>query len=210
MVWPCGPHDAMITINLLPETPRHAKAGTFTQLHRSPLVFAGVIGLIVVTGLLVLLRTFRQHQLTQLTVRLQQFDAKKQGVSTLKTALQQFREQQAIYQGLAEARSRWAQRLNILSDAMPDGVWLTHLVLEPSRGLVIEGAAVQQGEEVMAQIGRLVQALKEDPEFSRAVHDVQIESIKSVKDGELDVTQFALICEMAEAAVNRPAAAGRK
>lgn len=193
----------MITINLLPEGRRTSAASPLQQFHRSPLVLVGVIGMAAVTGLLLLLRTVRQQQLTRLTARVQQLEAKKNDVNALKTALQQFREQQASYQGLAEGRSRWARRLNVLSDVLPDGVWLTGLTLDPANGLVIQGAAVEQGEEVMAQIGRLVQALKDDPDFSQAVRDVQIESIKSTREGDLDVTQFALICEMARASAGR-------
>lgn len=193
----------MITINLLPETRRKSAANPLDQFRRSPLVLWGVIGVLAITGCLVLLNAFRQQQLTRLTGRLQQLEAKKKDVNNLKTVLQQFREQQAIYQGLAEGRSRWARRLNVLSDVMPDGVWLTDLALDPANGLVIQGAAVEQGDEVMAQIGRLVQALKDDPDFSQTVRDVQIESIKSTKEGELDVTQFSLICEMAQASAGR-------
>lgn len=196
----------MITINLLPQIRRKSGASSLDHVRRSPLALWGVIGVLAITGCLVLLKAFRQQQLTRLTGRLQQLEAKKQDINNLKTALQQFRDQQAIYQGLAKGRSRWARRLNALSDLMPDGVWLTDLTLDPANGLVIQGAAVEQGEEVMAQIGRLVQALKDDPDFSQAVRDVQIESIKSTKEGDLDVTQFALICAMVQEPAGPPPA----
>jgi len=64
---------------------------------------------------------------------------------------------------------------------------------------VIQGSAIGQaaGSE-MVSIGRLVQDLKADADFSAVVKDIQIESIKRSQDKEVEIVQFTLTCTLAQ------------
>jgi len=138
----------------------------------------------------------RQVRLAQLTARIQHLEPQKAVVDELRTTVQKLRDQQEVFQRLGHERSQWARRLNLLSDLIPEGAWFTDLSLDQLRGLVIQGFAIGRGGEEMVRIGRLVQDLKADPVFSAMVRDVQIESIKSVQEKEIELVEFTLTGEL--------------
>jgi Tfp pilus assembly protein PilN len=182
----------MITINLLPEAHRKPKISSVQQFHRSPLAIL-IVGAMVGVGLL-LWATVLIHQarLAQLNDRIRRLEPKQAAAQELLASVQQLRDQQALFRRLAHERSQWARHLNRLSDAIPEGVWLTDLSLDPVKGLTIQGSAIAGGGEEMVRIGRLVQELKTDEAFSSAITDIQIESIKSVEEKELELIRFTL------------------
>jgi len=186
----------MIGINLLPESYRKPPSSPVQRFHRSPLmllVLGTMAGLVL---FLVGIMQIRQARFGQLTARIQQLESQKTVVDELRAAVQKLRDQQAVFQRLGYERSQWARRLNLLSDLIPAGVWFTDLSLDQLRGLVIQGSAMSEGGEEMVRIGRLVQDLKVDPVFSAMVRDVQIESIKSVQEKEIEMVEFTLTGEL--------------
>ncbi|MBI4354349.1 MAG: PilN domain-containing protein [Candidatus Omnitrophica bacterium] len=188
----------MLTINLLPESYRKTTATPLPQLHRSPLVSVVLAIVLGVTVLLALVRQIRQMQLHHLKVQLQQLTPQRVEADRLRVALQQLRVQQTSFEGLHRGESAWAKRLNALSDATPEGIWFTSLSVDPAHGLVIEGSALGQEGQEMAQVGQLVQNLKDQTAFSSAVQDIQIESIKSVKEDDVELTLFTLTCALSQ------------
>lgn len=186
----------MITINLLPENYRKLTVSSVQQFHRSPLAFLIVI--VLVSPLLILgtLWKLRQAQAGQLITHLSQLDPQKTEADQLKTSVQALRDQQAALQRLSRERRQWTKLLNRLSDVTPDGVWYTDLSLDQQQGFVVQGAAISQGGEEMVRIGRLVQDLKADPNFSSMIQDIQIESIKTVQEKEVEVVEFTLTCKL--------------
>lgn len=186
----------MLTINLLPESYRKTTATPLPQLHRSPLVSIIVAIVLGLTVLLALVRQIRQMQLNHLNAQLQQLQPKRVEVDRLRVILQKLRTQQTSFEGLHRGESAWARRLNALSDATPEGIWFTNLSLDPVHGLVIEGAALGREGQEMAQVGQLVQNLKEQSAFTSAAREIQIESIKSVKEDDVEITLFTLTCAL--------------
>ena len=186
----------MITINLLPESYHKAAAAPIPQLHRSPLVLIVAAIVLALTMLLALARQVRQMQLSPLTEQLRQLQPKRVEVERLRLALAQLRHEQTTFEGLRPGESAWAMRLNELSDATPEGIWLTTVSLDPVHGLVIEGAALGDEGQEMAKIGQFVQSLKDQPAVASTVREIQIESIKSVKDGDIEITLFTVTCQL--------------
>ncbi|MDP3769281.1 MAG: PilN domain-containing protein, partial [Dehalococcoidia bacterium] len=123
---------------------------------------------------------------------------KKTAVDEIRQFTEQLRVQEKAFKELrrGEGARRWSKRLNRLAVLTPDGIWYTDLTLEPEKGLVIQGAAIGQGGAETVSIGRLVSDLKADPDFTVAVKDIQIESIKRVLDGQVEVVQFTLTCAL--------------
>ena len=185
----------MITINLLPRDSRTSATASLQQFSRSPLAVVMVGALAGLTLLFVVVKGVQQVRLTRVTGEIQQRMSRKAMVDRLKETVGTLRARHAVYARLDRDRSQWARRLNALSTVMPEGVWLTDLSVDPQQAvLTLEGSAIGEGEEKMNRLGRLVQELKRDPVFSMAVRDVQIESIKSVLDGELEVVNFTIRC----------------
>ena len=184
----------MITINVLPDSYRKPKATPLQELPRSPLLRllgALAVGLVVTLAGLWQLQQARLGSLTSnaesLKERKKAADELSQSVSTLST-------QRQVFEEVVKQRSLWAIYLDRLSMVVPDGVWFTDLLIDQERGLVLQGSAVGKGGEEMVSIGRLAQDLKGDKEFAGTFRDIQIESIKSAQDGDLEVIQFTLTC----------------
>ena len=186
----------MLKINLLPEGARKSPHSPIEQFHRTPLMGITVGLLIMLALLLALPLTLRRHRLQRLNAKIQVLKPKKQEVEQLQQYLGQLRVQEAAFRALGAGQKRWSQRLNLLSDVTPDGVWFTEFNLDQHRGLVIQGSAIGQGGPEMTRVGRLVQDLKADPEFSSAVSDIQIESVKRIQDHEIEIVQFTLVCSL--------------
>ena len=190
----------MLRINLLPEGARTAALPPIEQFHRMPLVWLGVVVMIGFVGALFLPVTLRRRQLQQLTNRIQVLEPKKEALEQLQRRLQQLRVQEAAFRHLQHDQGLWSKRLNTLSNVTPDGVWFTELSLDPKKGLVIQGSAIEQsGGTEMGSVGRLVHDLKADADFSSAFKDIQIESIKRVQEKEIEIVQFTLTCSWLEA-----------
>ena len=194
----------MIAVNLLPEAYRKPKASSIEPFYRSPLAI--LVAILMVAGILLLwsLSLMREGQGAELQAKLRELQTKKSTADELKTALEKLKEQQVTFQELTRERTTWSTHLNRLSDVTPDGVWFTDLSLDQQKGLVIQGSAVGQGGEEMVRIGRLVNDLKADPKFSSVVKDIQIESIKSVPEKDLEIVEFTLTGGLVGSPANKP------
>lgn len=187
----------MITVNLLPEAYRKPQVTSIQQFRRSPLA---IIGVSVLVGLGLLfggLKGLGQMHLGRLNARLQALASQQQAINEVKAAIATLREQQQVFEQLDRQRSQWAHRLNILSDVTPDGVWFTELVLDGQHTLTLHGAAISHGGEEMAAVSRFVQDLKTHPQLSGVFRDIQIQSIQNVQEGEIELMEFTLACELA-------------
>ena len=189
----------MLTINLLPPSERKATLSHVEQFHRTPLMVI-LFGVLVLFPLLLLIPlSLRRQQLERLTAEIQTLTPKKLGLDQVRELTQLLRGQQQAFQGLRGGQHGWAKRLNVLSDLTPDEVWFTELAMDQNRGLVIQGSALGQGGAEMVNIGKLVQGLKADADFSSAVQDIQIESIKRSQEKEIEIVQFTLTCTLSKA-----------
>ncbi len=189
----------MLKINLLPDEHRKTPLSRVEQLHRTPLMWI-IAGFMTTLPLLVWMPVgIREQQLRALNAKLSMLEPKKKVVDELQQNLRLLRAQDEAFKGLAKGQDLWAQRLNTLSDATPDGVWFTELTLEPAKGLELHGSAVGISTTPgMAGVSRFVQQLKADPAFAALVP--QIGSIRQVQEGEIEIVQFTLTCAMDRAA----------
>lgn len=186
----------MITVNLLPEGYRKPTTTSIRQFHRSPLAI-GIAGLLIGVGvLLAALGALDQLRLRGLQARVYTLDPKRRVIDEVKIAIARLQEQERVFEQLDRRRSQWAQRLNVLSDMTPDGIWFSDLALDAQGTLTLQGAAISQGREEMASVNQLVQSLRADPQFSPVVRDIQIASIQNVQEGEIELMEFTLVCDL--------------
>ena len=188
----------MLKINLLPDASRKTILSPLQQLHRTPLTWFGLAGLIVIALAFVVPVRLHRRELQRLNASLHRLEPQQREVEALQRELQQLRAEAATFQGLLETRSSWAQRLNLLSNMTPEGVWFTDLTLDPGKGLMIQGSAIGQSGSEMVNVGRFVQDLKAAPEFTAVLKDIQIESIKRVQEKDLEIVQFTVACTLRE------------
>jgi len=188
----------MLHINLLPETVRKAGPSTLEQFHRTPLMGIAAALLIAAPLSIWIPIQLKRYQLRQLNAKIQVLQPKKADVDQLQQFLQKLRAQQAAFQGLGKSQNLWSRRLNTLSDLTPDGMWFTELTLDPVKGLMIRGSAIGQSDPELVSITKLVQGLKADADFASAMKEIQIESIKRVQEGSVEVAHFGLTCTLQE------------
>ena len=188
----------MLKINLLPASIRKAGGSSIEQIHRTPLVWITGGVLVAIPLLLLVPIGVRRQQLGQLNTKIEKLEPKKAEMDQLQRRLQQLHAQQIAFQGLGKGQNLWSKRLNALSDATPEGVWFTELSLDQTKGLVLQGSAIGQVGPELVSVTRLVQGLKSNPDFASGFKEIQIESIKRVPQGEVDIVQFTLTCSPAE------------
>ena len=183
----------LLKINLLPESARKTSLSAIAQFHRTPLMLIAAGSMVLLTVLLFIPVIVLHQQLRQLNIAIELLEPKKIEVERLQRMLSSLRTQETAFVNLRHGRGLWSKRLNLLSDATPDGVWFTELTLDPAKGLTIEGSAIGQGE---FNLSHMREDLKANPEFASAVKDIQIESIKRVQDRDVEVVQFTLVCPL--------------
>ena len=184
----------MLKVNLLPEEFRKPVLSPIEQFHRTPLMWI-IIGILVVIPLLLLLPIGLQlNHLRQLDAKIQVLEPKKLAVDQLQRSLETLRAQEAVFQRVTKGEDLWAKRLNTLSDVAQDGLWFSELVMDPGKGLVIRGSALEEANPT-----QLVQDLEADKAFMAGIQEIKIESLKRVQDGEIEVTNFTLNCALTEA-----------
>ena len=191
----------MLQINLLPEGARKAMLSPVEHFHRTPLMWLSMALVIGFTCSLFIRISLRRGTLRGLNNKIHLLEPKKSALDELQQRLQQLRAQEAAFHGLRHAQGLWSKRLNTLSDMTPEGVWFTELSLDQKKGLIIQGSAIGQGGGgEMVNVGHLVQDLKANLDFSLAIKDIQIESIKRIQEKDVEIVQFTLSCPLREAA----------
>ena len=184
----------MITVNVLPDSYRKPKASPLQELHRSPLLRLLIVAAIGLAAVLVGVWQWQQAHLGSLTAKTSSLSERKTAVDHLTESVSNLSTQKQVFEEVVKQRSRWATYLDRLSDVVPDGVWFNDLLIDQDKGLVLQGSAIVQGGQEMVSIGRLAQDLKEDTRFAATFRDIQIESIKSSQEGDLEIVQFTLTC----------------
>ncbi len=160
----------------------------------------------IIIGLLILLALglqvplqLNQVQLKGLSLKIKVLEPKQAEVKRVQELLVRLRVQRDAFQNLKTGSGSWAQRLNLLSNVTPNGVWFTELSLDATKGLVIQGMALASQGPEMVTVTRLVQDLQSDSNFSSAFKQVQLESIKRIQQGDFDVVQFTVTCTVTPA-----------
>ncbi len=189
----------LLRINLLPENAQKANQQSAQQLYKTPL--AGIIvGLLFLLGVgLQVPLQLNQRQLKNLNSKIKVLEPQQAEVKRVQELLLRLRVQRDAFQNLKTGTGSWAQRLNLLSDVTPNGVWFTELSLDRSKGLVIQGMALASQGPEMVTVTRLVQDLQSDVNFSSAFKQIQLESIKRIQQGDFDVVQFTVTCTVTPA-----------
>jgi len=85
----------------------------------------------------------------------------------------------------------WAQQLNILSDSLPRGVWLTKVALIEDT-FFIKGRAISWQKEDKINVLSLISNLKKEEKFTEYLSDLELDSIQSKQIGKTKVNDFLI------------------
>ncbi len=192
----------MIEINLIPaQYKKKKKAGLLGGSRIPPEVVVGSAG-----GLLILLVIFHivllfinVSKLTQqksLSKKWEEMQPQKAAVDII---LNQLRELQANIKTINQVTKKdgleWAEKLNIISDSLPKGVWLSKLSLKDNV-LFIEGSAVSKQQKEMINVHLFDSNLKSNKNFLEHFKDFEPGSIQRRKIQNMDVADFLITIKL--------------
>lgn len=203
----------MIKINVLPPAARQAAA--HAQLTAIPW---RRIGLVTVGGLALYsvgVWGWNQAQaraVSRLTDEWNALQPDRARVEQVHAALMTARGRAAALKALKHPDGQWAPRLNLLSDALVSGLWLTQVrfgVVTPPEGppsgpvaasaapsapiLWLAGSALVRSEGEDAPVKRYLQRLQEQPAFARWFRGVELKGIEHRRVGQESVSDFGLV-----------------
>ncbi|HBO97607.1 MAG TPA: hypothetical protein DE315_05025 [Candidatus Omnitrophica bacterium] len=189
----------MIEINLAPYSLRKNKKGKLSlKEFNIPLEIViglggGLIVLLVLAHVFLLvinIRNVAQHK--EFKEEMEAVSPGKQRVEKVINELRALQStQKAVEDILPERKISWAQKLNILSDSIPRGVWLKRVNLEGDV-LLIEGSAISTDNEAMINVHQFTSTLKSQREFLEHFSDLELGSIQRRKIRQMDIADFMI------------------
>ncbi len=182
----------MLCINLVPEHARKTDRSSLQQFHRTPLMW--IVGTLMVGSAVILLIgvQVRNFQLKRLNEQMQGLQPKKMVVDQLQKFVQTLQEEQSAFERLRQRDTAWATRLMVLAELIPEGVWFTDFVWDPSEGIRVEGMTMQQEGVEMGKISRFMEALQKHASFGPSLTDVKIDSVQRMQDQEIELVKFVI------------------
>ena len=189
----------MIEINLIPYSLRKNKKGKLSlKEFNIPLEIViglggGLIVLLVLAHVFLLvinIRNVAQHK--EFKEEMEAVSPGKQRVEKVINELRALQStQKAVGDILPERKISWSQKLNILSDSIPRGVWLKRVNLEGDV-LLIEGSAISTDNEAMINVHQFTSTLKSQREFLEHFNDLELGSIQRRKIRQMDIADFMI------------------
>ncbi|MBF0532939.1 MAG: PilN domain-containing protein [Candidatus Omnitrophica bacterium] len=193
----------MIDINLVPPQSRRKKrkngAGGFQIPPEIVIGAGGGLVLLLVAAHVILLfinltELARQGQLNAQWTALQ---PRKKKVDAVLAELRQMQStQRAVQAILKKEEVTWAQRLNIISDVLPRGVWLRQINLSPEHILFVQGSALTLESQEMINVHTLAANLKKNEYFINGFAAVELGSIERRKIMNTEITDFVITAKM--------------
>jgi hypothetical protein len=222
----------MININLLPEDLRKEESSFSKMTLRFKeqgklfrnLAIAALLTLICVHAILFLIGSRSSAAFKTLTQKNDELLPGKREYETLAAEAGIMSKKTKSIDALMANRFSWAKKLNDLSDAMTQGIWLTGISYEekPSnisvqvkvpnnipgkkeivktetqmtnlKYLNISGYASSMGEQGTALIGKFIKSMKDRSDFFSDFSEINLESIKAEKFMDQEVMNFKITC----------------
>ncbi len=200
MAWPC---ISMIEINVVPPELRKKKKKKLLPggVDVPPEVIIGSIGglffllILVHIGLLVInVAKMKEHKgLKQEWQSILPHKQKVDGVVTDMRRLQN--KHKAIVRVTGGERIYWAQKLNVISNELPRGVWLTKIALTDEM-LFIEGSAISKSQDELINVHKFTSNLKRQPQFMSELTELELGSIQRRTERGIDVADFLITTKL--------------
>jgi len=192
----------MIEVNLLPENLRKEKKKLNINIPTFPKqdlfkVCVGIAGILIfihvlLTGILVI----KKVRLSRWNKTWEKLKPVKEEIDILKNNMNTVENKvRTIEQLTTEIKIIWSEKLNIISNVVPKGVWLRRLFVS-EQTLDIEGSAVSKRGDEMMLVGKLANNLKKVDRFYSDVKDIEISSIKRRKIGPVEIVDFIITASL--------------
>ena len=161
-----------------------------------------VIVLFLLSFSLVAMNHHYQTRFKKLTKQLQDKTSSKNEAIKLQAEIKRLESKKKVIGQLAKRKFFWAEKLNLISDLIPTGVWLSDLSFDEAKKggiLTLEGMAVPYKKQEMINLITLFKEnLKQNEDFYNGFKSIELGPIRSIKSENVDAMQFSIICQFKE------------
>ncbi len=192
----------MIEINLIPSQYRKKKKTGFLGGSRLPpeIVIGSAGGLLIllvmfhIVLLFINIKILAQHR--ELSKKWEELQPQKVMVDGV---LNQLRELQGNIKAIKDVTKkdglRWAEKLNIVSDSIPKGVWLKKLSMNDG-AFFIDGSAFSKQQKEMINVHMFDSNLKANGNFLKHFKDFEPGSIQRRKVQSMEIVDFLITIKL--------------
>ena len=183
----------MIEINLLPAESRQKdkKGWTLPAFGFKKIIIAASSALILPNILIPLLVQFNGLMLKRYEDIYSRMLPQVRQVDEIRNEIQGIKGLEAIASGLSGQRMILARKLNIISDCLPQGVWLSGISFS-DKAFEIKGRCVSSGAQEMASVKKFLSALKTDAQFTKGLGQLELKSAQRRSLGLTEVIDFII------------------
>jgi len=194
----------MIEINLVPVHLRKKEAGgiwSSVAIGIPKEILFGVGGifiafLVLMHGLLIGLWFIQSTRHAVYQAIWQKMSPDKNNIDSINKELKDLKNKISTVDDVTSKKAvSWSQKLNILSDAMPKGVWIKKIAWN-NTVLTVEGSAVSNLHEEIAVVGNFVSNLKKEKSFVKDFSSLELASVTRSKKGVTETTDFIITAKI--------------
>lgn len=196
----------MIEINLLPVQMRAKKKeqSSIPSIPVMPIAASIVVLLVLLQVLLFLMVQFKGASLSSLKKKNEKIKIANVEAIRLDESVRFLSSKIDVVDKLKGSRFNLARKLNDLSDAMVQGVWLRSIDVKkgdaPSEPgvlkevLIIDGSSVVTDGKEDGSIGKFVNSLKDNASFNEDFDEIELSKVERKKIKNTEVLDFVIIC----------------
>jgi len=192
----------MININLVPPHLRKQQKSRVLGAINIPLeiIIGCGGGLLFLLGMIhIVLLLINVGKLAHYKSLQHQWDSMRSDKENVDSVVSKMRTFQGKYTALEDIAKKgelsWSQKLNILSDFIPRGMWFRRIALN-NEMLFIEGSMVSQGVSEISSVSRLISKLKGSDDFMRDFTELDIGSIQRRRIKNIEIADFVVTMKL--------------
>ena len=184
----------MIRINLLPPELRAAQTRRQVSLPWRLWAKGALAFGIGISCWLLISNQLHAYGLKRLNAEWQRLQPDRARFEQAQESYQRLKKRAEVLSSVKASETRWAPRLNLLSDALVSEVWFRSLEYAQGQPLRLEGSAlVDSSGDSRAQVTQFLQRLKEQPEFHKWFRDVELKSVEHRQVRQEEIVDFTLL-----------------
>ncbi len=183
----------MIELNFLPLELRKKKRAAPLMPSGLPIkIFWWVLSIIIGIHLLLILIMLGENlYLKTLSAKLEEKMPKTQETLSATKEINSLQDEQSGLNKLFGRRIIWAKKLNIISNCLPSGVWLSRIIITDNL-FSMEGSSVSLKSEEIKAINALLESLKGEADFISDFQDLALKSIQRRSIKSIEVVDFII------------------
>ncbi|MBU2541040.1 MAG: PilN domain-containing protein [Candidatus Omnitrophica bacterium] len=182
----------MIEVNFLPLEERKKKNLPKIPAGLPLKIFYLFLVILASIHLVIFLVTFAQDfYLNRLTIKVNEKLPKSAEAATMKQTISSLEKEVLVFDEFFGKNIIWAEKLNIISDVMPIGIWLNRIIINDNL-FSMDGTAVSLKGEEMKMISVLLEALKAKDSFYDGFEDLTLKSIQRRYIKSIEVVDFII------------------